>query len=408
MIGRAMATTRVGAGWRELGNGSSSQAAALEVRIAEALDCAPSVLGVALASLAHPSPPDDLEAAEASLEHLAELALERLRDSRGAKRAQLVELCEFAIECQSLRQQARDRRLGRRFEALARVQDGLSRLRGVGSVPQMLEKATAEVCRSCGFDRAVLFRVEGSELVAESTHFERDPEWAAEILELARSHRPQLNHMLLETEMLRRREPALVEDAQNDPRTFKPIVLPIRTTSYVAAPIMPEGRVIGFLHADCYFSARPLDTLDRDTLWTFAEGFGYAVERTILLERLRSQREEIGRMVRATEATINEVCEAEVDLVGVERQSAEVARSTAAILSGDPSGLKSLLTRRELEVLRLMAEGLKNAEIADRLVISEGTVKSHVKHILRKLHAANRAEAISRSMRLVQEDVGLR
>jgi hypothetical protein len=76
MIGRAMATTRVGAGWRELGNGSSSQAAALEVRIAEALDCAPSVLGVALASLAHPSPPDDLEAAEASLEHLAELALD--------------------------------------------------------------------------------------------------------------------------------------------------------------------------------------------------------------------------------------------------------------------------------------------------------------------------------------------
>jgi DNA-binding NarL/FixJ family response regulator len=56
----------------------------------------------------------------------------------------------------------------------------------------------------------------------------------------------------------------------------------------------------------------------------------------------------------------------------------------------------STLTRREVEVLRLMAAGDTNGRIARRLVISEGTVKSHVKHILRKLGAANRAEAVSR------------
>ncbi|MHB8696263.1 MAG: response regulator transcription factor, partial [Solirubrobacteraceae bacterium] len=39
--------------------------------------------------------------------------------------------------------------------------------------------------------------------------------------------------------------------------------------------------------------------------------------------------------------------------------------------------------------------------IAEQLVISGGTVKSHVKHILRKLHAANRAEAVARYMRQV-------
>jgi DNA-binding NarL/FixJ family response regulator len=43
-----------------------------------------------------------------------------------------------------------------------------------------------------------------------------------------------------------------------------------------------------------------------------------------------------------------------------------------------------------------MAEGDTNARIARRLVISEGTVKTHVKHILRKLGASNRAEAVSR------------
>ena len=51
------------------------------------------------------------------------------------------------------------------------------------------------------------------------------------------------------------------------------------------------------------------------------------------------------------------------------------------------------LTEREREVLALLAEGLRNREIADRLVISEATVKTHVRHVLEKLRFRNRAEA---------------
>ena len=50
------------------------------------------------------------------------------------------------------------------------------------------------------------------------------------------------------------------------------------------------------------------------------------------------------------------------------------------------------LTEREVEVLRLVAQGLSNDDIAEQLVVSERTVRTHVSHILDKLHLANRTQ----------------
>lgn len=51
------------------------------------------------------------------------------------------------------------------------------------------------------------------------------------------------------------------------------------------------------------------------------------------------------------------------------------------------------LSTREIEVLKLLAAGASNREIADKLVLAEGTVKNHVSNILSKLHAENRTHA---------------
>ncbi|MCB0245307.1 MAG: response regulator transcription factor, partial [Anaerolineae bacterium] len=71
----------------------------------------------------------------------------------------------------------------------------------------------------------------------------------------------------------------------------------------------------------------------------------------------------------------------------------ELSRPASKPLPNDP------LTPRELEVLQLVAHGLGNQEIADRLVISEATVRSHVSSILNKLHLASRTQAALYALR---------
>ena len=68
--------------------------------------------------------------------------------------------------------------------------------------------------------------------------------------------------------------------------------------------------------------------------------------------------------------------------------------------SGRSPALIEPLSERELEVLRLMAEGLTNEQIAARLIIALGTVKAHIHNISGKLGAQNRAHAVARAKEL--------
>ena len=75
-------------------------------------------------------------------------------------------------------------------------------------------------------------------------------------------------------------------------------------------------------------------------------------------------------------------------------------RILQAIGSGKGISSEVELSKREMEVLECLSEGMTSAQVASQLFISENTVKTHVRHILEKLEASNRAEAVSRAIQL--------
>jgi two-component system nitrate/nitrite response regulator NarL len=99
-------------------------------------------------------------------------------------------------------------------------------------------------------------------------------------------------------------------------------------------------------------------------------------------------------------ATLDQICDAVVAVAGGKTVLApEIQSGLVMELRERDAPIRPLLSGRELEILKLIAEGLSGPEIGARLYISSSTVKTHVKSVLDKLGVNDRAAAVAEGMR---------
>lgn len=329
-------------------------------------------------------------AAEA-ISTLTHRCLDRLRHTSSADVEVAQRLCDLILDQQQLAMDWYLHDTAMRGQRLADCAAGLNRLRGTPTSVALMEHACEELVLRCGFHRAVLSRVESSGWKPMILHDRAGTETKSWFSDWINQTVPLVD-TAPEAKMLTRRRPSLVYDTSNAP-VYRPLIVQAgHSRSYVVAPLTLGNDVIGFLHTDHHPLPRRVDESDRDVLWAFADGFSHIYERTVLLERLQVQRDSVRDLFFGAVDRIDELCESGVNAARRSGENLELGADSAAGLdTRDPVEL----TDREAEVFELMVTGATNQVIADQLVITEGTVKSHVKHILRKYGAVNRAQAIA-------------
>jgi DNA-binding CsgD family transcriptional regulator len=252
-------------------------------------------------------------------------------------------------------------------------------------VSEIVALAPREAAEAAGLERVLLSRVEDGQLIPEAAHNTELPEPVA------------LAYPLEEGELLRRRRAAIVPERGAFPgyRVVAPVVIGGRTVAFFHGDDSPGGLAsLGGVARGARPPAEPRDELAvaLDALARFARGFALLYERAVLLRRLRTQHEELRQVASWADARSSELADSAIDLAH-DREAPPARRPPAA------PRVSALLTPRELDVLEQMARGVTNAEIARALVVSEGTVKFHVKNVLRKLNVSNRAEATAHYLR---------
>jgi DNA-binding CsgD family transcriptional regulator/GAF domain-containing protein len=320
----------------------------------------------------------------------------------------VAELRDILRELRALAAEAAEHDFGLHVQRLSDTSAALRRLAAATSPAQLLDRACEQLVRRCGFGRAVLSRVETQTWRPWMAHFTQQApgDWFTDWIDRA----IPLDALVIETEVLTGRRPAVVPDTDAS-HVYRPIIVDAgRSRSYVVAPVVLDGRGVGFFHADHGPSHRRVGPVDRDVLWTFAQGFGLAYEKLVLAERLRAQRDRLQAALGSAQDILS-APSAAVELVfgdtGTDPAGTALTSPDDHLLMGRDTGAPGMeLTEREHDVLKLLAVGATNAQIADQLVVSESTVKSHVRHILRKLGAINRAQAISRYLSLAQPQAG--
>lgn len=283
-----------------------------------------------------------------------------------------------------------------------RAVDSLGEIRHV--VGDLLDSSTEELvatipvrmCRDLMFGRAMISSVRSAVWVPRHLHIESDdsPE-NDDFLSYIDGARIPLSHAPLETEIVRTRTSTMSERASNDKRTFKELVDVSQSHGYVAAPIVSRGRVIGILHADRPHGRSQVSGSDLTVVSTLGECLSSVFERAILQERIQLSSGHVDRVFGDIVSQLS-------DIATLPSQRSSATERTTPEIENAPCGTSGMgyLTPREREVLAHITTGATNAQIARSLVISEETVKSHLKQISKKLGTTTRSAAVARFAQL--------
>jgi DNA-binding CsgD family transcriptional regulator len=290
------------------------------------------------------------------------------------------------LQCELL-----DHDLARRVKSMSEIRSALGYLRGVPP-RKMIHAAPEVLSRELAFARTMISSVRGSLWLPQHLHIEEekaDPHGRS-LSEYVVGRQIQLAEAPLETELVRKRCGAFAPSPIDDKRTFKEIVEVSGCFGYIAAPITVQGRAIGILHAD-----RPephgIVTLEHlEQLEAFAECLSVAFETAALEEKAAQQRVEVDNLC----GNVDELLSRSGRSVLWSLPCAAPGPRHDAFYRHDQPDLR-VLTFREQEIMSHVATGATNGQIARCLVISEGTVKSHLKHIAKKLNTSSRAAAVA-------------
>ena len=126
---------------------------------------------------------------------------------------------------------------------------------------------------------------------------------------------------------------------------------------------------------------------------------GSAIERARLRSQIDGATVVIGEFASLSEARDSGLEPDAIMLASDANRRSRLERSRADTRHDNPPEVVEELTRREIQVLEFLAEGLPNKAIASRLGISDQTVKFHVAAITSKLGAVNRTDAVRRAVR---------
>ena len=296
---------------------------------------------------------------------------------------------EILISILSLQCELLDHDLARRIKSMSEIRHALGYLRGLP--PRKMIYAAGEVLsREFAYARTMISTVRGSLWLPQYAYIEdqgSDPH-SRSLLEFITDRQIQLSDAPLETELVRKRCGVFAPSPQDDKRVFKEIMEASGCFGYIGAPITVQGRAIGILHAD-----RPephgIVTMDHlEQLEAFAECLSVAFESAALEEKAAQQRLEVDNLCGSVDELLGRTARPELwSLPGA------VLRHDAFCHRDQPTVAE--LTSREREIMSHVATGATNGQIARCLVISEGTVKSHLKHIAKKLNTSSRAAAVA-------------